>query len=110
MEVYIPVGERYETRIRYPHCPVVIEDQDFNADLIELPIKDYDVILGMDWLFQHHAVVDCHAKIVKLGTGVGISTLTASNNGGIPIVLAIKVRQRIRKGGQGFLTYVINKP
>ena len=47
-EVHTPVRECYETRIRYPQCPIVIENQDFSADLIELPIRDFDLILGMD--------------------------------------------------------------
>ena len=64
----------------------------------------------MDWLFQHRAVVDRHAKTVKLGTGVGVGTLNANKNGGIPIVSAIKARRIIQKWGQGFLAYLINKP
>ena len=44
-EVHTPVGGYHETNIRYPKCPVVIENQDYSADLIELPIQDYDLIL-----------------------------------------------------------------
>jgi hypothetical protein len=32
------------------------------VDLILLDIHDFDVILGMDWLSTHHAVVDCFEK------------------------------------------------
>ena len=34
------------------------------ANLILLDVIDFDVILGMDWLAQHYATVDCHAKEV----------------------------------------------
>ena len=33
------------------------------ADLISLSIKGYDVILGMDWLAQYHAWLDCKIKL-----------------------------------------------
>ena len=29
------------------------------ADLISLPFREYDLILGMDWLSKHQAIVDC---------------------------------------------------
>ena len=33
-------------------------------DLISLEMKDFDVILGMDWLTKHHASIDCFRKRV----------------------------------------------
>ena len=33
-------------------------------DLILLKLHDFDIILGMDWLAAHHALVDCFAKKV----------------------------------------------
>ena len=103
-EIRIPVGRCYKTRIRYLQCPEVLENQDFSADLIELPIQDYVLILSMDQSFRHQIVVDCYAKTVKLGTKVGVGTRSS-----ISTILAVKARKFIRKEGQGFLAYRINK-
>ena len=27
-----------------------------------IPLGSYDVLIGMDWLDAHHAIVDCHNK------------------------------------------------
>ncbi|KAL0394979.1 UNVERIFIED_CONTAM: Retrovirus-related Pol polyprotein from transposon.6 [Sesamum latifolium] len=35
---------------------------DVISDLIVMDLKEFDVILGMDWLAQHRAVVDCYKK------------------------------------------------
>jgi hypothetical protein len=35
------------------------------VDLIVMPIEDYDLILGMDWLSKHGARVDCKSKVVQ---------------------------------------------
>ncbi|VFQ89158.1 unnamed protein product [Cuscuta campestris] len=43
----------------------------FLADLIELPHKEFDIILGMDWLTEHQAIVECKAQVVKLRTDDG---------------------------------------
>ena len=43
-----PVGEPVEVRYMYPTCVVKIEERILLADLIELAILDFDVILGMD--------------------------------------------------------------
>jgi hypothetical protein len=26
------------------------------------PLSSYDCLIGMDWLDQHHAILDCHNK------------------------------------------------
>ncbi|VFQ73758.1 unnamed protein product [Cuscuta campestris] len=49
--------------------PTVVSNplgKQFPADLIELPHKEFDIILGMDWLTEHRAVVDCSCRTVRL--------------------------------------------
>ena len=35
------------------------------ADLVELPMHDFDVILGMDWLHSCYACMDCRNRVVR---------------------------------------------
>ena len=35
-----------------------------HVDLILFQLHDFDIILGIDWLATHHALVDCFAKRV----------------------------------------------
>ncbi|XP_073294566.1 uncharacterized protein [Primulina huaijiensis] len=55
-----------ETRTLYRDISVLIENQNFKANLIQLNIVEFDVILGMDWLAKNHALVDCHGKTVTI--------------------------------------------
>jgi hypothetical protein len=52
-------------------CPKVnlkIRGVDFVTNLIVLESKGNDVILGMDWLSKHKALIDCAKKSIKLTT------------------------------------------
>ena len=40
-------------------------------DLVLLDISSLDVIVGMDWLARHHAVLDCYLKKVTFQTSSG---------------------------------------
>lgn len=42
-----------------------IKDREMKADLLVIEMRDFDLILGMDWLASYHATVDCFEKIVK---------------------------------------------
>ena len=46
----------------YRDCPIKIREYEFPGDLIELSFREFDVILGMDWLSQHQVLVDCRMK------------------------------------------------
>ena len=45
-------------------CEVNLDGRIALVDLISLEVKDFDVILGMDWLTTHLASVDCFRKRV----------------------------------------------
>ncbi|KAK6151942.1 hypothetical protein DH2020_014577 [Rehmannia glutinosa] len=83
LEVSTPMGTSHIIDIIYNACEVKIDEINFPADLILLPISEYDVILGMNWLSAHHAQMDS---------------------------LPMKARKAITKGAQGYLAFVINKP
>ena len=37
----------------YRDCPIRIREYEFPGDLIELSFREFNVILGMDWLCRH---------------------------------------------------------
>ncbi|XP_075515447.1 uncharacterized protein LOC142550094 [Primulina tabacum] len=63
-----PTSRAIETHEIYRDCKISISDQTFSAELIQLIMVDFDIILGMDWLARNSAIVDCKGKRVKLQT------------------------------------------
>ncbi|GKB89427.1 putative reverse transcriptase domain-containing protein, partial [Tanacetum coccineum] len=41
----------------------------FNIDLMPVELGSFDVIIGMDWLANHHVVIVCDEKIVRIPYG-----------------------------------------
>ncbi|XP_073313588.1 uncharacterized protein [Primulina huaijiensis] len=64
--VATPANRTLETRTLYRDIGVLIDNQNFKANLIQLNMVEFDVILGMDWLAKNHALVDCHGKTVTI--------------------------------------------
>ena len=49
-----------------PDCEIEILGHRFRANLIPFKLGEFDVILGMDWLSEHDAQIDCRKKKVTL--------------------------------------------
>ena len=64
LSVVTSLSDELETDIFFPSCPVLVEGRELLADLVLLDVIDFDVILGMDWLAQHYASLDCREKVV----------------------------------------------
>ena len=47
MHVTSPLGHSVNVNRVYKNCPIII-DREFYADLIALPFREFDLILGMD--------------------------------------------------------------
>ncbi|XP_070047123.1 uncharacterized protein [Nicotiana tomentosiformis] len=60
-----PVGDPVIAKRVYKDCIVVVHSQYAVADLIELDMVKFDVIMGMDWLASCYANVDYRSKMVQ---------------------------------------------
>ena len=49
----------------YKDVPNKVQDYVMYAHLIVIDMTVYDVILRMDWLSTHHAVINCQKKRVR---------------------------------------------
>ena len=43
-----------------------LDDRRYLVDLVVLSLQSLDVIIGIDWMSRHGAVIDCAAKTVSL--------------------------------------------
>ena len=48
--------------LKYNNCLTEIEGRTLQANLVEINMSDFNVILGMDWLVRNHAQIDCRRK------------------------------------------------
>ena len=66
IRVSLPAGDPLLVDRVVRDSRVLIEGQEFPADLVALDMRDFDVVLVMDWLSHHRATLDCYKKEVKL--------------------------------------------
>ena len=66
MLVTSPLGHSVRVNRVYKKCHLMTHDREFSANLLALPFHKFDLILGMDWLSKHRAIVDCDKKTVRL--------------------------------------------
>ncbi|XP_070047099.1 uncharacterized protein [Nicotiana tomentosiformis] len=66
--VYVstPMGDFVIMDWIYQSCIITLCGYETSADLLLLEMTDFEIILGMDWLFPYHAILDFHAKTVTL--------------------------------------------
>ncbi|GJT80055.1 putative reverse transcriptase domain-containing protein [Tanacetum coccineum] len=58
-----------ETNTVLRGCTLGLLGHHFNIDLMLVELGSFDVIIGMDWLANHHAVIVCDEKIVRIPYG-----------------------------------------
>ena len=111
LAISTPLGETVEVKYVYPACVVEVIGRVFIADLIELPMLDFDVILGMDWLSEHDAIIKCRKKCVQFSKGEEEEFTLQCDRSEVPanLVSVMKARRMLGKGCQGYLAYVMNR-
>ena len=66
MHVTNPLRHSVNVNIVYKNCLIIIHDREFYVDLITLPFREFNMILRIDWLSKHRAIIDCDKKTVVL--------------------------------------------
>ncbi|GJY18547.1 putative reverse transcriptase domain-containing protein [Tanacetum coccineum] len=86
----------------------------FNIDLMLVELGSFDVIIGMDWLANHHAVIVCDEKIVRILYGDEVLLVQDDRNGNgkklkLSIISCTKTQKYIKIGCLIFLVQVTKK-
>ena len=105
-----PLGHNVIMNRVYRDCPIRIREYEFPGDLIELSFKEFDVILGMNWLSRHQVVVDCRMKRVTLRTPSGeeVTFISERLNHISNVISTATDRTMVQKGCEAYLAYVID--
>ena len=109
MRVSLLAGDPFVSDRVIKDSRVLIGGQEFPADLVALDMRDFDVVLSMEWLSHHRATLHCYKQEVKLHRPGklevkfrGIRRELSSS-----MISALAVQRMLRKGCQGYLAYVV---
>ncbi|GAU50224.1 hypothetical protein TSUD_141520 [Trifolium subterraneum] len=62
MTVAVAMGGKVVSKRVCQNCPVSVAGKIYHVDLICLPLKDMDIVLGMDWLSANTVYIGCAEK------------------------------------------------
>ena len=105
-----PLGERILRTSVFKGCKILVEGMVLKANLIPLEITNFDVILGMDWLSNHWALINCFTKRIWFEKS-GYSELEFVSDGKILptcVISALETNRLLYKGCEVYLAHVIN--
>jgi hypothetical protein len=60
--VQLAIGDKRKVNEMVKSCLMDMNGLNTKVDLNILPLGSYDCLVGMDWLDQYHAILDCHNK------------------------------------------------
>ena len=75
--------------------------------MILLPMHDFDVILGMDWLSKWKAIIDCGDRKI-IFKGFKPTEVVANRSQQVKIISVMKAVKSINKGCRAYLASVVD--
>jgi hypothetical protein len=67
--IHSPGGQIFTKEVAF-RIPVTLAGREFPTNMIDLKGQDIDVILGMNWLAQHKAILNTDLRTIKLSHGL----------------------------------------
>ncbi|XP_076918936.1 uncharacterized protein LOC143579561 [Bidens hawaiensis] len=80
----------------------------FDIDLIPIELGSFYVVIGMDWLSAHQAIVGCHEKVVRIPFADGEVLTIQEEEGGtiMGVISMMRAQKLLRKGHLAVLVMV----
>jgi Retroviral aspartyl protease len=88
---------------------VRIAGRDLVVDLTVLDMRDFDVLLGLDWLTRHLTIVDCERHSVRFGDEMSEPFYFRGKKPGtrVSIISALQAKHLMSAGCEYYLTSVV---
>ena len=108
--VTTPSGERIVRTSVFKGCEVVVEGIMLKANLIPLEMVDFDVILGMDWLSNHRASMNCFTKKINYEKPGYSNFEFDSDRRVLPtcVISTLEAKRLLLKGCETYLAHVVD--
>ncbi|GJT65031.1 putative reverse transcriptase domain-containing protein [Tanacetum coccineum] len=109
-EVELADGRIVSTNTVLRGCTLKLINHLFEIDLMPIELGTFDIVIGMDWLVEHDAVIVCGKKEVHIP--VKNEVLVVKGNEGmsrLKVISCIKARKYVERGSQLFLAHVTEK-
>ena len=111
MRTVLPSSEILQSEFFLRQIPITINGVTLRADLIAIEMKDFDVILGMDFLGKHNAIIDCHRRKVTFrpegGEQFAFKGRSLLNHK--MIISSMQAQRMLTNGCMGFLASAVDK-
>ncbi|XP_070040948.1 uncharacterized protein [Nicotiana tomentosiformis] len=107
-DTVITVGDTIGVDHVYRSCVVTVWGLETRVDLLLLNMVDFNVLLGMDWLYPCHADLDCHAKTMTLAM-LGLPRIEWRDSlDYVPsrVISYLKAQQMVGKGCLSYLAFL----
>ena len=89
---------------------LVVKGVNMHADLIIVPLKRHDVILGMDWLGKYKAHIDYHRGRIQFERDEGMLKFQGIRTTSRSLVIsAIQAEKMLGKGCEAYLATITTK-
>ena len=90
--------------------PIEVKGRISHADLMVINLEEFDIILGMDWLFKHHAVVNYYTKEVTIEISGQEKIVLVGERKTIPtcLISTTMAFQLIRDGCEAYLANIVD--
>ncbi|KAL8088747.1 hypothetical protein AgCh_038509 [Apium graveolens] len=90
-----------------PKCEIDISGHKFSADLILFKLGEFDIILGIDWLGENNAQINCKSKKVYLKMENGEKVVFKGQRQERLFLTIVQAKKFLRKVCESFLAYVV---
>jgi hypothetical protein len=108
ISVQLATGTKRRIHDMVRGCSITLNGVNTSAGINIIPLGSYDILIGMDWLDEHHVVLDCHNKTFKCIDEEG----NHSTVKGVPRPISIRdipslqLKRCFRKGCQLYAAHV----
>ncbi|GJZ22275.1 putative reverse transcriptase domain-containing protein [Tanacetum coccineum] len=109
-EVELADGRVVSTNTVLKGFTVSLVNHIFEIDLMPIELGTFDVIIGMDWLVKHDAVIVCSEKVVRIPYGNKTLIVEGKKVGSrLKIISCIKARKYVEQSCHLFLAHITKK-
>ena len=108
LQVEIANKEIIPVNLVHPNCSLELSGVNFQVDLIPFKLGGFDAIIGMDWLANNNAQIDCEKKKIKLKTPKGKEVVFKGQRQTRKFLTIIQTKRLLMQGCEAYLAHVVD--